>query len=61
MNGCRYNPTIQIPDKTFKVYDGTPISKKETIAKCLTRESGAWNKKKLDDAVNLTLNFFKKI
>ena len=61
MNGCRYNPIIQMPNKTFKMYDGTPISKKETITKCLTKESGSGkNRKKLDEAVNLTINFFKE-
>ena len=40
MDGCRYNPIIQMPDKSFKMYNGTPISRKETITKCLTNESG---------------------
>ena len=61
MNGCRYNPIIQMPNKTFKMYDGTPISKKDTINKCLTKESGnGKNRKRLDEAVNLTIDFFKE-
>ena len=61
LNGCRYNPIVQMPDKTFRMYDGTPISKKETITKCLTKESGTGkNRKKLDVPVNLTINFFKE-
>jgi len=61
MNGCRYNSIIQMPDKTFKMYDGTPISKKDTVARCLTDESrNGKNRKKLDVAVNLTINFFKE-
>jgi len=37
---------MQMPDKTFKMYDGAPISKKETISQCLIKESGSGKNKK---------------
>ena len=42
------------------MYDGSKISNKEARKKCLTSESGKGkNRKRLNDAVKLTLDFFK--
>ena len=61
VNGCRYNPIIKTPDRTFQMYDGTLISRKEARKKCLTNESGLGkNRKKLDEVVNATISFFKE-
>lgn len=60
VNGCRYNPIIRKSDGTHHMYDGSKISKKEARKKCLTSESGKGkNRKKLNEAVKLTVDFFK--
>ena len=60
VNGCRYNPIIRKSDGTKQMYDGSKISKKEARKKCLTSESGKGkNRKKLNEAVKLTVDFFK--
>ena len=60
LNGCRYNPIIRKSDGTQQMYDGSKISKKEARKKCLTSESGKGkNRKKLNEAVKLTVDFFK--
>ena len=49
-----------MPDGTFQLYSGDEISRKEARKKCFTTESGKGkNRKKLNEAVNLTINFFK--
>ena len=60
VNGCRYNPIIKKSDGTARMYDGSKISRKEAKKKCLTSESGKGkNRKKLNEAVKLTVDFFK--
>jgi dienelactone hydrolase len=60
VNGCRYNPIIRKSDGTQQMYDGSKILKKEARRKCLTSESGKGkNRKKLNKAVKLTVDFFK--
>jgi len=60
LNGCRYNPIVRKSDGTQQMYDGSKISKKEARKKCLTSESGKGkNRKKLNEAVKLTVDFFK--
>ena len=60
VNGCRYNPIIKKSDGTARMYDGSKISRKKARKKCLTSESGKGkNRKKLDEAVKLTVDFFK--
>ena len=60
VNGCRYDPIVRMPDGTFRLYSGAEISRKEARKKCFTNESGKGkNRKKLNDAVNLTITFFK--
>jgi len=60
VNGCRYNPVIKMGDGSLKMHDGTPMTKRESRKKCLTTESGKCkNRKKLNEAVGLTINFFK--
>ena len=60
VNGCRYNPIIRKSDGTQQMYDGSKISRKEARKKCLTSESGKGkNRKKLNEAVKLTVDFFK--
>ena len=47
-------------DGTFRLYSGAEISRKEARKKCITSESGKGkNRKKLNEAVNLTITFFK--
>ncbi len=60
VNGCRYDPIVRMPDGTFHLYSGAEISRKEARKKCITSESGKGkNRKKLNEAVNLTITFFK--
>ena len=60
VNGCRYDPIVRMPDGTFRLYSGAEISRKEARKKCFTKESGKGkNRKKLNEAVNLTITFFK--
>ena len=50
-----------MPDNTFRLYSGAEISRKEARKKCITNESGKGkNRKKLNEAVNLTITFFKE-
>ena len=59
VNGCRYNPIVKMSNGSLKMHDGTAITKRESRKKCLTKESGEGkNRKKLNDAVELTINFF---
>ena len=61
VNGCRYNPLVIMPNGSVKMYDGTNITKKDAKRKCFTLEAGAGkNRKKLNDVINLTINFFKE-
>ena len=61
VNGCRYDPIIRMPDGKFRLYSGAEISRKEARKKCITNESGKGkNRKKLNEAVNLTITFFKE-
>ena len=60
VNGCRYDPIVKMPDGTSFLYSGAEISRKEARKKCFTNESGKGkNRKKLNEAVNLTIIFFK--
>ena len=60
VNGCRYDPIVRMADGTFRLYSGAEISRKEARKKCLTSESGKGkNRKKLNEAVKITVDFFK--
>ena len=60
VNGCRYDPIIKMPDGKSFLYSGTEISRKEARKRCFTNEAGKGkNRKKLNEAVNLTITFFK--
>ena len=60
VNGCRYDPIVKMPDGKFFLHSGAEISKKEARKKCITNESGKGkNRKKLNEAVNLTITFFR--
>ena len=49
-----------MPDGKFRLYSGTEISRKAARKKCITNESGKGkNRKKLNEAVNLTIAYFK--
>ena len=61
VNGCRYDPIVRMPDGKLRLYSGASITRKEVKRKCITFESGKGkNRKKLNEAVNLTISFFKK-
>ena len=61
VNGCRYDPIVRMPDGKLRLYSGAIITRKEVKKKCITSESGKGkNRKKLNEAVNLTISFFKK-
>ena len=61
VNGCRYDPIVRMPDGTIRLYSGTEISRNEARRKCITSESGKGkNRKKLNEAVKLTIAFFKE-
>ena len=60
VNGCRYDPVVRMPNGSFRLHSGAEISRKEARNKCFTKESGKGkNRKKLNEAVNLTITFFK--
>ena len=60
VNGCRYDPIIKMPDGKSFLYSGAEISRKEARKRCFTNEAGKGkNRKKLNEAVNLTITFFK--
>ncbi len=60
VNGCRYDPVVRMPNGSFRLHSGAEISRKEARKKCFTKESGKGkNRKKLNEAVNLTITFFK--
>jgi len=60
VNGCRHDPIVRMPDGKFRLYSGTEISRKAARKKCITNESGKGkNRKKLNEAVNLTIAYFK--
>jgi len=61
VNGCRHDPIVRMPDGKFRLYSGAGISRKEAKRKCITSESGKGkNRKKLNEAINLTITFFKE-
>ena len=61
VNGCRYDPIVRMPDGKLRLYSGATITRKEVKRKCITSESGKGkNRKKLNEAVNLTISFFKQ-
>jgi len=61
VNGCTNNIALRYPDGSFKFADGTPTTRQEIIKKCITNESGVGKtREKLDEAVDLTINFFNK-
>ena len=50
-----------MPDGKLRLYSGAEISRKEAKRKCITSESGKGkNRKKLDEAVNLAIAFFRE-
>ena len=61
VNGCTNNIALRYPDGSFKFADGTPTTRQEIIKKCITNEAGVGKtREKLDEAVDLTVNFFNK-
>ena len=61
VNGCSDNIIIRYPDRTYKLADGTSINKKEASKRCFTKESGIGKtREKLDEAINISLNFLDK-
>ena len=61
VNGCTNNIALRYPDGSFKFADGTPTTRQEIIKKCITNESGVGKtREKLDEAIDLTINFFNK-
>ena len=61
VNGCRHDPIVRMPDGKIRLYSGAGISRKEAKRKCITSESGKGkNRKKLNEAINLTITFFKE-
>ena len=60
-NGCSDNIILFYADGTHKHLDGTLTNRKEAKQKCMTNEAGgSKTREKLDEAINLTLNFFDK-
>ena len=60
-NGCSDNIILVYPSGTWKHLDGTLTNQKEARQKCMTNEAGGGkSREKLDDAINLALNFFNK-
>ena len=60
-NGCSDNIILFYADGTHKHLDGTLTNRKEAKQKCMTNEAGGGKtREKLDEAINLALNFFDK-
>mgnify|MGYP005695674603 CR=1 FL=1 len=60
-NGCSDNIILFYADGTHKHLDGTLTNRKEAKQKCMTNEAGGGkSREKLDEAINLALNFFDK-
>ena len=61
VNGCSKNILIRYSDGSFKFQDGTPSNRRGRL-KCFTEEAGGGekNRAKLNDAINLSLNFLDK-
>ena len=60
-NGCSDNIILVYPSGTWKHLDGTLTNQKEARQKCMTNEAGGGkSREKLDEAINLALNFFDK-
>ena len=60
-NGCSDNIILVYPSGTWKHLDGTLTNQKEARQKCMTNEAGGGkSREKLDEAINLALNFFNK-
>ena len=60
-NGCSDNIILFYADGSFKHLDGTLTNHKEAKQKCMTNEAGGGkSREKLDEAINLALNFFDK-
>jgi len=61
VNGCSDNIVIRLPKRKFKFADGTPTSRDEVLKKCYTTEAGKGRtREKLDEAINIALNFIDK-
>ena len=59
VNGCTNNIALRYPDGSWKFADGKSTNRREITKKCFTKESGVGkSREKLDEAVDLTLNFF---
>jgi dienelactone hydrolase len=59
VNGCTNNIALRYPDGSWKFADGKSTNRREITKKCFTKESGVGKtREKLDEAVDLTLNFF---
>lgn len=61
VNGCSKNILIRYSDGSFKFQDGTPSNRRGRL-KCFTEEAGGGekNRAKLNDAIDLSLNFLDK-
>ena len=61
VNGCSKNILIRYADRSFKFQDGTPSNRRGRF-KCFTKEAGGGekNRAKLNDAIDLSLNFLDK-
>ena len=61
VNGCSDNIVIRLPKRKYKFADGTPTSREEVLKKCFTTEAGKGRtREKLDEAIDLALNFIDK-
>tara|TARA_Y100000022_G_scaffold195444_1_gene201121 strand:- start:2 stop:943 length:942 start_codon:yes stop_codon:yes gene_type:complete len=60
-NGCSDNIILVYPSGTWIHLDGTLTNQKDARKKCMTNESGGSNtREKLNEAINLALNFFDR-
>ena len=61
VNGCSKNILIRYSDGSFRFQDGTPSNRRGRL-KCFTEEAGGGekNRAKLNDAIDLSLNFLDK-
>lgn len=61
VNGCSDNIVIRLPKRKLKFADGTPTNREEVLKKCFTTEAGKGKtREKLNEAINIALNFIDK-
>ncbi len=61
VNGCSDNIVIRLSKRKLRFADGTPTNREEVLKKCFTTEAGKGKtRERLNEAINIALNFLDK-